>query len=1200
MSETIVIVQQASTDNISVNISPETEAIDVIVETIATPETTIVVSNEQGPQGIPGDTGATGPANTLSIGTVTGGATAVATITGTAPTQTLNLVLPKGDKGDTGDTGATGATGAAGATGSTGATGATGATGSAATIIVGSTATGAPGTSAAVTNIGTTSAAVFDFTIPQGLKGDTGATGLTGSQGPIGNTGATGATGAQGAKGDTGSTGAQGPSGVVSVTAPITNSGTSTSATLGLDSATLFTSPALTGTPTAPTATAGTNTTQVATTAFVGTAVSNLVDAAPAALDTLNELAAALGDDASFATTVTNSIATKAPIASPTFTGTVTIPAGSAIDGVPYLATANTFTNSPQTINTASTSSVGLIVKAVSSQTANLQEWQDSTAVALGWVNSGGGIRGASFRTGNMNAVSAPLALLSTSTTTPVAIMRALASQTANIQDWQNSAGTVLTNIDSSGRINSTIGLYTSGKVSVGGASWSGGSAMLNVWTTGTSTPGIIIRGVASQTADLTQWQDTSGNELASVDNSGTMRSLIFAGLASGLTLMRTNYDTSGIGFTTGGAGQKGIVIRGFASQTANLQEWQNDIGTVLARVDEYGFFSIGSGTTAGGQLGITTTAATARGMVIRGFASQTANLQEWQNSAGTVIASVSSVGSLTINSNISQSSSGRTFIGGTGDFGAFLNVSIPTASRQGIAIRANASQTGNLLDFQSVAGTVLLRVNNVGQIQAPQPATAGLVVKAAATLTATVTNAVGNGTTVTYTAANTFTAGQSVSITGVDPVAYNLTFVTIATATTTTFTVTNAAVGTYVSGGTATVAQSQSLQQWQIAAGSTHTSIGPAGNLLCNTNGANDMAVFIGSSGNTQIVASGGIRQNANIKNGFGGGVAADAIVQIGTFAASNVGLRINGVASQSGDLLQIQNSAGVSLVTIGNTGNTWLRVGARVSGNYGGTQALLVQNDQNIIGVTVKGNSTQSASLQEWQNSAGTVLSGINAAGQIYAGTTASINGTTTTAITSAAFTSGTVAVFTYGGTSLVQAGQRVTVASVSGGTYNGTWTVTAVTSTTFTVLGSGFTNVAGTGGTFTLSAVGSFVAGTAAITPIAVRAAASQTANLLQFQNSTGGVMSGVAFNGTFVTDALNSQTGGLTCIALAANRNVGLATSAGVGFGGGQQVVFIANASVVPSTNPTNGGIMYVEAGALKFRGSSGTVTTIASA
>lgn len=68
-------------------------------------------TGDTGPKGDKGDTGATGPANVLSIGTVTGGAEADASITGTTPAQVLNLVLPKGDtgemgpKGDTGDPG---------------------------------------------------------------------------------------------------------------------------------------------------------------------------------------------------------------------------------------------------------------------------------------------------------------------------------------------------------------------------------------------------------------------------------------------------------------------------------------------------------------------------------------------------------------------------------------------------------------------------------------------------------------------------------------------------------------------------------------------------------------------------------------------------------------------------------------------------------------------------------------------------------------------------------------------------------------------------------------------------------------------------------------------------------------------------------------------------------------------------------------
>jgi len=88
-----------------------------------------------------------------------------------------------------------------------------------------------------------------------------------------------------------------------------------TSEVTGLDTALAskapLASPALTGTPTAPTATAGTNSTQLATTAFVAAAVSALINGSPGALDTLNELAAALGNDANFSATVTNALAGK-------------------------------------------------------------------------------------------------------------------------------------------------------------------------------------------------------------------------------------------------------------------------------------------------------------------------------------------------------------------------------------------------------------------------------------------------------------------------------------------------------------------------------------------------------------------------------------------------------------------------------------------------------------------------------------------------------------------------------------------------------------------------------------------------------------------------------------------------------------------------------------------------------------------------
>ena len=82
-------------------------------------------------------------------------------------------------------------------------------------------------------------------------------------------------------------------------------------------------SPALTGVPTAPTAAANTNTTQVATTAYVQTELTDLIGGAPGALDTLNELAAALANDANYSTTITTALGTKLPLAGGTMTGAI-------------------------------------------------------------------------------------------------------------------------------------------------------------------------------------------------------------------------------------------------------------------------------------------------------------------------------------------------------------------------------------------------------------------------------------------------------------------------------------------------------------------------------------------------------------------------------------------------------------------------------------------------------------------------------------------------------------------------------------------------------------------------------------------------------------------------------------------------------------------------------------------------------------
>ena len=111
--------------------------------------------------------------NTLSIGSVSSGTTASATITGTAPNQTLNLVLPKGDKGDTGEKGDKGEQGIQGDKGDKGDTGAT-------PVITATSTTLPAGSSATVTKSGTAENPNFEFGIPKGDKGEKGDKGDSG------------------------------------------------------------------------------------------------------------------------------------------------------------------------------------------------------------------------------------------------------------------------------------------------------------------------------------------------------------------------------------------------------------------------------------------------------------------------------------------------------------------------------------------------------------------------------------------------------------------------------------------------------------------------------------------------------------------------------------------------------------------------------------------------------------------------------------------------------------------------------------------------------------------------------------------------------------------------------------------------------------------------------------------------------------
>ena len=120
---------------------------------------------------------------------------------------------------------------------------------------------------------------------------------------------------------------------------------------------------------------------------YVDTSISNVLNSPPSALDTLNELAAALGDDANFSSTVTNSIALKAPIANPSFTGTIAIPNISNVENAIAANTAKTGITSSQasaiTANTAKATNVSTNLSVTQNGTSLTINSSDGTNASL-------------------------------------------------------------------------------------------------------------------------------------------------------------------------------------------------------------------------------------------------------------------------------------------------------------------------------------------------------------------------------------------------------------------------------------------------------------------------------------------------------------------------------------------------------------------------------------------------------------------------------------------------------------------------------------------------------------------------------------------------------------------------------------------------------------------------------------------------
>jgi len=451
---------------------------------------------------------------------------------------------------------------------------------------------------------------------------------------------------------------------------------------------------------------------------------------------------------------------------------------------------------------------------------------------------------------------------------------------------------------------------------------------------------------------------------------------------------------------------------------------------------------------TVGGHT-ITNAVASIIPLQINGAASQSANLFEVRNSTPAIIARITSSGGVFLDAlGASTVNAGNAFVVGSAYGGVRYNnamVSIPALSQIGTIIRASASQTPDLFQFQSSTSTILGGHNALAQIYSGS--TAPLYKAQGGATTATL----GDGTTatITTTSAHGFAVGDLVVVAGITPAGYNGTF-SITAVGTTTISYLNATTGAQTVAGTVSVppqasitprsvgtvglvvraagTQIANLQEWQDSTGTSITRITTTGSISTNSITVSGSSSFnfqtnFQNAAVTPLIAKnlGGVADVFQIQNGSAVVIAGNNVVgQTFTGSTTTINSGVGGATTAaSGDGLfatltmttATNLAVGDRIVVAGVTPTGYNTTGALVTGvnNAGpftvsylngttgaqtvaGTvstpaQASVTARSAGTVGQIIRGAASQSSDLQQWQTSGATVLAKIIAGGNMFA---------------------------------------------------------------------------------------------------------------------------------------------------------------------------------------------------------------------
>lgn len=767
---------------------------------------------------------------------------------------------------------------------------------------------------------------------------------------------------------------------------------------------------------------------------------------------------------------------------------------------------ANAFTTG-QTIQTGAAGTVGLTIQGAVGQTGNLQEWQNSTGTALASLNASGALRlgfgsagspaltfqedaDTGFYRPNSNTVGVTTnggevarfnayglgiggntptgESLNVKATTPsriAVIVQGAASQTANLQEWQDSSGTANSYIGAdgvSGLLGRAISFSSSAGYSGGyntaltvtGSGASGNGGVLQVRTSGdaiftldarnrvftlnslvqsriepvnSTAKGLMIRGKSGQTGNLQEWQNSSGTVLSNFTSEGALQVFSTGDAFGSPQVLVQSSGTTGYGLRVNNSSGDGFlfsntpttsVLQALTSSTAARDMTLSGSNLILRTGSVYtDRLTINND----GNVLVNGFTSSTVGLTVKGAASQTANLQQWQNSSGGVLTAISSSGSLIANSGITTTDGNLNFDA----YGSYIT--IPTSKRLAgadhgtyitlesaspaklagyrgwkvsavlgggltpLTVSGAAVQSANLQEWQNNSGTVLASVDSSGRISA----TGGNDVQPGFRFQGDTDTGFyqWNNQVMSTTGGNwSFLFGNN-----------KRNYINTTTTGTSALTIVPGLTSDYGLVVRGRSGQTANLQEWQNSGGTVLASVTNDGRLTVGTSTADsddawltvrkDASDHLNSVQHLQTAAGGqGYQNKIIIKKTYSDGSSTtgaivgsvDGVTSNGTseFTAGSLQFTHGSVAGRGNLSLYTSNSSTLTkAMSIDHEGRLY------VGNTSPSTNARLFVDVQtaNLVGSIIQGAASQTANLQEWQNNAGTVLASISAGGNL-----------------------------------------------------------------------------------------------------------------------------------------------------------------------------------------------------------------------